>query len=229
MLSRLRTSGFLSIAHSNSTATNFFAGVFADTLGQGLSTLGSSTDRWSISSLDLNFPGHEVVVKRLFKHFEANQRSGDVAHTSWFVLIASCGGRDQKTYHYDWQSRQSWYEERVLDRSGPIETIKDQYAAARAEYSPIIGMTRIRIRCPTCLNSPKQSTLLPSGHAKLPSTARLAILPPVWLISDADDPTCRPIDRRRSCEYRDDLRFRSRREHPGQLVADSRLLLSTMT
>jgi hypothetical protein len=58
-------------------------------------------------------PGHETVVKRLFKHAEANRDDEGVAHFAYAFdrLIR----RKRKTkHHWDWQTRSSWTEEALV-------------------------------------------------------------------------------------------------------------------
>ncbi|MCA9271300.1 MAG: hypothetical protein KDA41_22610, partial [Planctomycetales bacterium] len=58
----------------------------------------------------LNVPGHQPLVKRLFKHFEA---AGDHEAMGWFAVAFDRLVRRvrKKFYRYDWQTRQSWQEE----------------------------------------------------------------------------------------------------------------------
>lgn len=71
---------------------------------------------------DLNYPGHEVVFKRLFKHFEA---AGDHEMMSVFMVTLDRLVRRArvKRFQDDWQTGRSWTEEFLAAR--PNKTIID--------------------------------------------------------------------------------------------------------
>ena len=61
----------------------------------------------------LNTLGHEVVVKRLFKH--AEERNDDELMAAFAVAFDRLVRRvRKKQYHYDWRTRASWEEERLV-------------------------------------------------------------------------------------------------------------------
>lgn len=72
---------------------------------------------------ELNCPGHEVVFKRLFKHFEGE---GDHEMMAHFMVALDRIVRRVRwlTYQYDWRSRRSSSRERLYAK--PNKTICDQ-------------------------------------------------------------------------------------------------------
>src|SRR5688500_18940953 len=61
----------------------------------------------------MNALGHEPVVKRLFKH--AEERGDDELMAAFAVAFDRLVRRvRRKQYHYDWQTRASWEEERLI-------------------------------------------------------------------------------------------------------------------
>lgn len=80
--------------------------------------------------LELNFPGHEVVVKRLFKHFEAAADLQMLPH--FLVSFDRLVRRQRQTrFQYDPQTRNTWYEEALYAQ--PNKTIRNE-TGRKAEY-----------------------------------------------------------------------------------------------
>ncbi len=72
---------------------------------------------------DLDAPGHEVVVKRLFKHFEQQQEHDMLGH--FMVAFDRLVRRKRTTrYQYNWQLRQSWQEEVLYAK--PNKTVREE-------------------------------------------------------------------------------------------------------
>ena len=89
-------------------------------------------------SRDLNLPGHEVVVKRLFKHFEAND--DDEILASFLVAFDRLVRRRRvRRVHYNWRSREVWTEEHL--RAIPDRTIVDGQSGRRPAVNPRTGMS----------------------------------------------------------------------------------------
>lgn len=85
---------------------------------------------------DLNHPGHEVVVKRLFKHFEA---AADHEMMGWFMVAFDrlVRRRRMKQFHYDWSTRRSWSEQHL--RAIPNKTIVSGMREQREAFNPMTG------------------------------------------------------------------------------------------
>lgn len=73
--------------------------------------------------LDWNFPGQEVVVKRLFKHFE-NERDHEMIAKFMVAFDRLVHRRVVRHSRYDWQSRQTWTTESLYAK--PNKTIKNE-------------------------------------------------------------------------------------------------------
>ncbi len=98
--------------------------------------LRSFADRWAADTrtwsraqvvgylqTDLNLPGHEVLVKRLFKHHEAEQDWEILPH--FLVAFDRLVRRKRmKRYRYDSQSHRSWTEEALYAK--PNKTVVDE-------------------------------------------------------------------------------------------------------
>lgn len=73
---------------------------------------------------NLNLPGHEVVVRRIFKHFEA---AND--HNMLGVLMVAFDRTVRRsictTHHYDWKLRKSWRTQRIF--AVPNKTHQDEF------------------------------------------------------------------------------------------------------
>ena len=86
---------------------------------------------------DLNLPGHEVVFKRLYKHFLA---AND--HETLGAFMAAIDRLVRRTrgssFHYNWQTRESWSTEFI--RAKPNKTIQAQ-TNRTAEYKNYLGKT----------------------------------------------------------------------------------------
>ncbi|MFK7788151.1 MAG: hypothetical protein AB8C95_01490 [Phycisphaeraceae bacterium] len=84
----------------------------------------------------LNAPGHEVVVKRLFKHYEELQDDEAVA---WCMVAFDRLVRRtrRRSHRYDWQTRQAWIEETL---HSPINrTHQEADAKTRQVRNPFTG------------------------------------------------------------------------------------------
>lgn len=89
-------------------------------------SLATITDRWKLDprpwarqqilrylDLPLNCPGHETVVKRLYKQAEANKDDGLMA--AFAVAFDRLVRRKRKkSFRYDYKTRQSWHEEVLI-------------------------------------------------------------------------------------------------------------------
>jgi hypothetical protein len=72
---------------------------------------------------ELNCPGHELVLKRLFKHFEGERDHEMMAH--FMVVLDRLVRRIRRiTYSYDWRSRRSSSTEQLFAK--PNKTIRNQ-------------------------------------------------------------------------------------------------------
>ena len=86
---------------------------------------------------DLNLPGHEVVFKRLYKHFLAvndHEILGVFMATTDRMVRRNRGS----SYQYNWQTRQSWSTEYI--RAKPNKTVHDQ-TNRTGEYKNSRGKT----------------------------------------------------------------------------------------
>ena len=73
----------------------------------------------------MNALGHETVVKRLFKH--AEERDDDELMAAFAVAFDRLVRRMRKTkYHYDWQTRASWQEERLVSPRNTLPHVGQQ-------------------------------------------------------------------------------------------------------
>jgi len=72
---------------------------------------------------DLNLPGHEVVFKRIFKHFEA-AADHEMMGVLMVVLDRMVRRSRITTHHYDWSTRSSWSTERLFAR--PNKSFHDE-------------------------------------------------------------------------------------------------------
>jgi len=101
--------------------------------------------------LDWNIPGHEVVVKRLFKHFE-NQRAHDMMAHFVVAFDRSVRRSRQSVWHYGSLTTGSWAEERLIAK--PNKTIRDVPAQTQTVRSPF-SRTEISIPIPAIRNRPE--------------------------------------------------------------------------
>ena len=103
-----------------------------------------------------NCPGHQPVIKRLFKWAEAEQNDELMA-----AFAAGCDRlvrrRRQKRYHYDWKTRESW-DETILVTSRDVIPLG---AKSRAYRNPRTGERIESVPLPT----PWQGTLF-SYHTR---------------------------------------------------------------
>jgi hypothetical protein len=72
---------------------------------------------------NLNLPGHEVVVRRIFKHFHA-KNDHQVMGVLMVVFDRMVRRSRVMTHHYDWSTRSSWSSESL--KAKPNKTIHDQ-------------------------------------------------------------------------------------------------------
>ena len=100
--------------------------------------------------LELNFPGHEVVVKRLFKHFEHN-RDHDMLAQFMVCFDRLVRRKIVKRYGYDWRSRQSWTTESLFAK--PNQTIRDKPAGSGTATNPRTGRV-VQYQTPAVTNRP---------------------------------------------------------------------------
>src|SRR5688500_18462337 len=107
----------------------------------------------------MNVLGHEVVVKRLFKH--AEERGDDELMAAFAVAFDRLVRRVRKRqYHYDWRTRASWEDERLVS---PRNTLP------RVEQKPRFGinpMTGRRIEIPPRVPRKSKMALLFSYHTR---------------------------------------------------------------
>ncbi|MDQ3439133.1 MAG: hypothetical protein M3478_02145, partial [Planctomycetota bacterium] len=82
--------------------------------------------------LPMNVPGHEPVIKRLFKW--AEERGDDELMAAFAEAFDRLVRRIRKTkHHYDWESRTSWQEERLVT---PRSTIPHVAKSTRFAQNP---------------------------------------------------------------------------------------------
>jgi hypothetical protein len=86
----------------------------------------------------LDVPGHEVVVKRLFKHYE---QLGDDEAVAWCMagFDRLVRRRRRKSHRYDWQTRQMWIEETLYTPNNRTQHESD--ATTRQVRNPFTGQT----------------------------------------------------------------------------------------
>ena len=159
----------------------------------------------------LDSVGHNVVVKRWFKHAEA--QGDDEIMAAMLVALDVLVRRVRKTrQRYDWQAREIWTEERLVTPRDVLPrelTVKRREAANGRER----GVHRPGPHSP-------QRPALHASHAGLPPPPRLALLPQARLpapraLRAGDCPGVDAIPRRRS---------RPGREHPRHLGPGACLL-----
>lgn len=82
--------------------------------------------------LEMNIPGHQIVYKRLFKHFEKN-KDHEIMGVFMFALDRIVRRRRIESYHWDYQSRRSFHTESLFAK--PNETVVDNInRSATATY-----------------------------------------------------------------------------------------------
>ena len=92
----------------------------------------------------MNALGHEVVVKRLFKHVE--ERGDDELMAAFAVAFDRLVRRIRyKEYRYDWQTRTSWEEERLISPRNTLPHVdgKTRIAQNPKTLEPIVVGKRI--------------------------------------------------------------------------------------
>jgi len=100
--------------------------------------------------LDWNFPGHEVVVKRLFKHFE-NQHAHDMMAHFMVAFDRSVRRSRQSVWHYGSLAARPWTEERLFAKANKtIREVPQTYTAR----NPRTG-AEIRVSVPAVRNRPE--------------------------------------------------------------------------
>jgi len=101
-------------------------------------------DAWAFEQVGVYFdrpldvPGHEVVVKRLFKHYEELGRDEAVAWcmTAFDRLVRRVRRRSQR---YDWRTRQAWVEESLYTPHN--RTRQESDATTRHVRNPFTGQS----------------------------------------------------------------------------------------
>ena len=139
----------------------------------------------------LDTPGHEPIVKRLFKHFET--QADDEIMAAFMVAFDRLVRRRRKTqWHYDWRTRESWQEERLVSPRDRVESER----AGNAHSRPTDAGTG------RCLDESKQREPIRArtpfllSYTLLPAPARMAGTSGAWA-SSGPWITCRPS--RRAC------------------------------
>ncbi|MEM9109336.1 MAG: hypothetical protein AAGC72_04880 [Planctomycetota bacterium] len=98
----------------------------------------------------LDAPGHEVVIKRLFKHYEEEQKDEAVAWcmTAFDRLVRRVRRR---SHRYDWRTGQAWVEEALYAPHN--RTHHESEASERQVRNPFTG-EMVKMRVPPIRNKP---------------------------------------------------------------------------